>query len=104
MLDLGFFDSIQSLKNTYSKNTVDKLVHVVHQSFDETSPEALEGTVLSMMKHMEAAMCVDGGTNFESPRKYNARRRKAGEDVSKIYCSPIIYQKAWAAFRSSSAQ
>ena len=77
VLDLGFFNSIQSLHCKSSLKTIDELVKNVHKAFKDTKKETLENTFMSLQLCMELSL-ERGGNNT-----YKLGHRKKDERGSK---------------------
>lgn len=68
ILDLGFFNSIQSLQ--YKKHTteIDGLITAVNEAFNEVSYKTLDKCFITLQKVMETTINHGGGNDFQLPR------------------------------------
>lgn len=65
VLDLGFFNAIQSLQQQSACKTVDELIHVVENAFSELNSDTLNKVFLSHQQCMVETMKVNGGNNYK---------------------------------------
>ena len=87
VLDLGFFNSIQSLQQKKCMNNVDELVKAVKDAFWELSPETLESTWITWQTVIEASMLVSGSNKYKIPHLKKDSLRKADKLVREIVFS-----------------
>ena len=64
VLDLGFFNAIQSMQHKEVPKTVDDLIMVVEDSFNAITREILDNTFLSYQSAMESTMKVGGSNQY----------------------------------------
>ncbi|KAF7127220.1 hypothetical protein RHSIM_Rhsim11G0002500 [Rhododendron simsii] len=67
VLDLGYFNSIQSLQHQEAPTTIDELVAAVEKSFENLSFQSLNEVFLSLQACMIEIMKVDGGNHYKQP-------------------------------------
>jgi hypothetical protein len=67
VLDLGFFNAIQSLQQQKKAETIEQLIQHVEAAFNELSPETLEKVWITLMGCMEESLWVNGGNNYTIP-------------------------------------
>lgn len=65
ILDLGFFNSIQSLQHEAAPNTINELIAEVENAFNKESPVTSDYVFLSYQKAMESAMKVNGSNKYK---------------------------------------
>lgn len=65
VLDLGFFNSIQSLQHQSSPKTINELIDCVIAAFNSLDKEKLNNVFLTLQKCMESTMLVAGGNNYK---------------------------------------
>lgn len=68
ILDLGFFNSIQSLQYKTPTAEIDGLITAVNTAFHEVSYMTLDKCFITLQKVMEAAIAHGGGNDFQLPR------------------------------------
>lgn len=71
ILDLGLFRTLQSTTWDKDIRNIRDIDQKAKDAFEAQDPRTLNDTFLSLQKHMEAAMYVEGGNNFE--RSYGKR-------------------------------
>ena len=64
VLDLGFFNVIQSLQHKEAPKTVDDLIKAVEDLFNAVMRETLDNTFLSYQSAMESTMKVGGSNQY----------------------------------------
>ncbi|KAF0701538.1 Aste57867_8012 [Aphanomyces stellatus] len=67
VLDLGYFNSIQSLQHQKSTKTREELIGAVQSAFDELPISNLAKTFLTLQKVMEKSLENHGGNNYKFP-------------------------------------
>lgn len=95
VLDLGFFNSIQSLQNRVMAKSVEELVAAVNKSFEEYPMEKIANVFLTLQTVFESSMAVNGGNNFKIQHK-----RKNGLTIEEkmnfnMDCNKDIYKRAY---------
>ena len=63
VLDLGFFNTIQSLRQKDAPKNVDELISAVIGAYNQISRETLNNNILSYRYAMESSLQVGGGNN-----------------------------------------
>lgn len=86
VLDLGFFNSIQSLQHKKCPNTIDELVTAVENAFEEQTPETLDNVFLSLQQAMQSSMIVRGGNRYKLQHMGKERLRNAGQLPISLRC------------------
>lgn len=91
-LDLGFFNSIQSLQYKTSPNSIDELILEVEKAFVEITPETLDNVFLSFQKSMECSMKEKGSNNFKLAHMKKAALRRRGLLPTSVQCSQELIE------------
>ena len=94
VLDLGFFNSIQSLQYKKRSRNLEDLLINVQSAFDDLSCDTLDNTYLMLQKCLELSMAVGGGNRYKLPHLHKDRLRKQGRLPQTFYCDPVAYDKA----------
>ena len=84
-LDLGFFNSIQSIQHKKGCTNIDELVQAVIEAFWEQSPETIEDTFVTLQKCMESSMIAGGSNKYKLPHMGKQKMRRSGrfpEDIT----------------------
>jgi hypothetical protein len=68
VLDLGFFNAIQSIQHTKKAYSVESLIVAVRGAFAEMQVRTLEKCFLTLQAVMEQIMLVHGDNKYELPR------------------------------------
>lgn len=63
VLDLLFFNSIQSFQHQLSSKTIDELASCLSSAFDDLHPDNLDNVFLTFKQCKEETMLVKGGNN-----------------------------------------
>ena len=64
VLDLGFFNAIQSVQHQHSPKTIDKLISCVSNAFDELHSDKLGNVFLTLQQCMEETVLAKGGNDW----------------------------------------
>ncbi|CAM9488852.1 unnamed protein product, partial [Ectocarpus sp. 6 AP-2014] len=98
ILDLGFFNSIQSLQDRTTPTTVDQLVTEVERAFWAQKPETLGRVWTTLQSVLQEIMLARGDNTFKLPhlRKQTATRRNEALPVE-LPCSQEAWDKSQAA-------
>jgi hypothetical protein len=91
VLDLGFFNSIQSLQQQKSANTIDELIEHVIDAYYEVKPDTLNKVWLTLMSCMEESLWVDGSNNYVIPHLKKNLFAATGELPDRLELSDNIY-------------
>ena len=67
VLDLGFFNSIQTLQHEKAATNIDELVAAVEEAYWEQDPETVNNIFLTQQKVMECVMKSEGKNNYKLP-------------------------------------
>lgn len=93
VLDLGFFNAIQSLQYQSAPTNVDELVKEVDNAFVMMSSSTLNNVFLTLQKVMEAIILHDGRNDFKIPHMSKAKLERLGQLPRSILISDSIKQK-----------
>ena len=88
ILDLGFFNVIQSLQHQEAPTSIDELVSCVEQAFNKLSRETLDNTFLSYQNSLESCMKVEGGNKYKLDYMGKEKLRREGRLPVSIECNP----------------
>ncbi|KAF0685508.1 hypothetical protein As57867_022548, partial [Aphanomyces stellatus] len=95
VLDLGFFNAIQSLQQKKKMTSIDSLITAVEQSFFEMPPETLAKTFVTLQSVIEIALENNGGNDFKVPHlQKDATIHDWG--AFNLTCRPSVYTTALA--------
>ena len=97
ILDLGFFNSIQSLQDRTTLNTVDELIEEVKRVFDEQEPAALAKVWTTYQAVLERIMLAKGDNTFKLPHLQKATNGRRGATIERAL---PVSQAAWDAAHS----
>lgn len=87
VLDLGFFNAIQSLQHETTCNTLDELINVVIQSFYELSPHTLNKVFLTLQGCLIEILKVRGHNSYKIPHMGKDALMRQGQLPENIECS-----------------
>ena len=93
VLDLGFFNSIQSLQEEEAAKDIDKLVEVVKESFARLNRSKLNNIFLTLQKVMEACILCDGDNTYKLPHILKESLEMHGELPVSIKVSKSLKAK-----------
>ena len=86
VLDLGYFNSIQSLQHKKVPKTIDDLISAVNESFLELTSESLQNVFLSLQMVMDEIIRCEGGNNYKLGHMSKAKLRKEGRLPANLVC------------------
>ena len=89
VLDLGFFNSIQSLQYEEAPTTIDELISSVENAFWKLDRLTLDNVFVSLQKCMEAAMLDRGGNSYPLPHMQKAKLRNLEKFPRRIQCYSV---------------
>ena len=88
VLDLGYFNAIQSIQHTCTPANIDELIQCVHDSYWEQPIETTENIFLTLQKVMECVMLESGGNKYALPHIGKDQIRRNAEHMPlTIECS-----------------
>ena len=98
VLDLGFFNSIQSLQHEASPNTIDELINCVQDAFHQLEANTLDNVFTTLQACMELIMLAGGGNCYKIPHLSKEKLRREGGLLERYVCSKEAYNKAKSNF------
>ncbi|KAH9147130.1 hypothetical protein AeRB84_005975, partial [Aphanomyces euteiches] len=96
VLNLGFFNAIQSLQHQKSTRTIDEMIDAVVSAFSELPVETLSKTFLTLQKVMEQSISMGGNNSYKLP---HMKKDKTIQDFTtfNLVCNDNCYENALAA-------
>ncbi|ETV97361.1 hypothetical protein H310_09696 [Aphanomyces invadans] len=94
ILDLGFFNSIQSLQHKMTAFTVDELIGNVKKAFTDIPAESLENVFYTLQSVMECILETDGSNKYKLKHIGKAAKRRSGDLEETLTCSVDTYLAA----------
>ena len=96
ILDLGFFNAIQSIQNKHPPKNLDKLIAVVNDSFyKEQSKKNVDKVFMSLQSAMESVLESDGDNCYRQKHlKKDKILWKEGKLPSTFVCNPVALEQA----------
>ena len=94
VLDLGFFNSIQSLQHRTSPRNIDELIQAVGDAYAAKSRETIDTVFLSLQMAMESTMLHNGSNNFKFQHMSKEKLRREGRLPVSISCKPDAVSQA----------
>ena len=79
VLDLGYFNSIQSLQEEEAPTNIDELVEVVENSYAKFNTRKLNNVFLTLQKVMEAVILCNGSNSYKLPHISKEALERRGE-------------------------
>ncbi|KAK9500810.1 hypothetical protein O3M35_002002 [Rhynocoris fuscipes] len=83
VLDLGFFNCIQSLQHEASPHTIDELINCVQDAFHQLEANTLDNVSTTLQACMESIMLADGGNCYKIPHLSKGKLRCEGRLLEK---------------------
>lgn len=93
VLDLGYFNAIQSIQHQQAPNNVDQLIEAVEESFNKLQKSKLNNTFLSLQLAMEQVILVDGDNNYKLRHMSKEKLEREGKLEVSITISDELQQK-----------
>eukprot|EP00904_Undaria_pinnatifida_P000538 jgi/Undpi1/10485/HiC_scaffold_29.g12935.m1 len=101
ILDLGFFNSIQSLQDRTTPTTIDQLVAEVERAFWAQTPATLGNVWTTLQSVLQEVMLARGDNTFKLPHLRKATAARRGTPIpAELPCS----HEAWQAAHSIPAE
>ncbi|CAM9100752.1 unnamed protein product, partial [Laminaria digitata] len=105
ILDLGFFNSIQSLQDRTTPRTIDELIAEVNTAFQAQTPEVLGRVWTTLQAVLEQIMLAKGDNTFKLPHKHKLTAQRRGAAIpAEMVCSVEAWEAAQSALEAQSAQ
>lgn len=94
ILDLGFFNSIQSLQYKTPTTEIDGLIAAVNTAFNEVSYKTLDKCFITLQKVMETVIQHGGDNDFKLPRVH--KKHMWGENTpTSIALDSMVVEKGF---------
>ncbi|CAN0057340.1 unnamed protein product, partial [Scytosiphon promiscuus] len=100
ILDLGFFNSIQSLQDRTEPRTVDQLISAVKDAWQAVTPVVLNRVWLSLQACLQETMLAGGDNDYKIPHLHKEKLENAGTLPWQLACS----EEAWTKSETSLAE
>ena len=94
VLDLGFFNSIQSLQHQETPNSIDELINCVIQAYNKFGHDKLEKVFLSYQCALESTMKVGGSNKYKLQHIHKDKMKNIGSKCDNVICDPLTYSQA----------
>ncbi|XP_058726901.1 uncharacterized protein LOC131598302 [Vicia villosa] len=92
ILDLGYFNAIQSLQYKESLNSIDELVKVVEKSFETFSTVKSNHIFLTLQSCMIEIMKIRGSQKYKIPHFKKEMLEHQGQLPKQLKCDPTLVQ------------
>ena len=86
VLDLGFFNSVQSLQQKKCATNIESLVEAVQFVFDEVSGRTIHKIFVTLKEVMKLVLLNESGNYFKIPHLKKDAREKKGSNIELVYC------------------
>jgi len=93
VLDLGFFNAIQSLQHTRSTKNIDELVDAVKESFEQLHYSKLNNVFLTLQTVMDEIILVNGRNNYKIKHMSKAKLEREGRLPVSVTISDALKSK-----------
>ena len=93
-LDLGIFNSMQSLTDRRSPRTIPELIKGVHEEFDGYDDVKLNRVFTSLQTCMVEVMNNGGSNKYKIPHLNKNRLERLGQLPTRIPVPPQVYEHA----------
>ncbi|GMF18282.1 unnamed protein product [Phytophthora fragariaefolia] len=100
-LDLGGFNSMQTLQYYVPRKGIDALIESVNTAFRQLKVDAVNDIFLTLQACMLAILREEGGNLYELPHLKKAKLRRAKRLPIRLRCSRELYQSAVALLAAS---
>ena len=94
VLDLGFFNSIQSLQYQEAPTSINELINCVLKAFNEIDYNKLNKTFLSYQCALESSMSVGGSNKYKLQHIQKDKNKSNGVKYDNVFCDPVTYSQA----------
>lgn len=101
VLDLGFFNAIQSLQHEPAPKTIEDLISSVNNAFADISMTKLDNVFLTLQNCMESTMHVGGSNDYKIVHMNKEKLRREGRLPTSISCSVKALEAAKACLDQS---
>lgn len=93
VLDLGFFNSIQSLQHQTPSRTIDDLIAATENAFEELSEIKLNYVFLTLQQCLKTVIEIGGGNEYKIPHMGKDRLERADMLPIAIACEPEVIRR-----------
>ena len=93
VLDLGYFNAIQSLQHKTAPRDIDKLITAVYESFQSLHWSKLNDIFLTLQKVMEACILHDGKNDYKLPHMSKRKLENLQQLPTSIKVSETLENK-----------
>ena len=93
VLDIGFFNAIQSLQQQQSQRTIDDLIAAVVKSFQTMNASTLDKVFITLQKVMELIILHDGSNAYKLPHLGKDSLLRRGMLRTTIPVSQVLIEK-----------
>lgn len=94
ILDLGYFRAIQALQHHVCPKTVEDLVTVVEEAYDEYPPNLVNRVFLTLQSCMIEIITIGGGNNYKIPHLKKDTLEREGLLPVQMDCDPNLVEEA----------
>lgn len=94
ILDLGFFDSIQSLQAETCARNEDELIAAVTEAYKNLNSNSLQYNFITLQSVMREILSHEGGNNYQIPHLDKSGHRRRGTEITGLHCPVDIYTSA----------
>ncbi|XP_057248193.1 uncharacterized protein LOC130590181 [Beta vulgaris subsp. vulgaris] len=97
VLDLGFFNAIQTLKDQIAPRSVKQLVKAVNKAFDNYDPKLCNHIWLTLQQVMKETLIVKGNNNYHIPHMGKKSLERRGELPTRFISPQLVEEsRKWA--------
>ena len=93
VLDLGYFNAIQSLQHKAAPQNIDELILAVYESFDALHWSKLKDIFLTLQKVMEVCILHNGRNDYKLPHMSKCKLENLGQLPMSIKVSEALENK-----------
>ena len=93
VLDLGYFNAIQSLQHKTAPRNIDELISAVYESFEDLHWSKLNNIFLTLQNVMEVCILHDGRNDFKLPHMSKRKLENLGQLPMSIKVSEALENK-----------
>ena len=94
VLDLGFFNSIQSLQYKHAATNIDDLVKEVDYAFQSVPATSLTNNFITLQKVFNEIMNCNGNNDFKLPHLHKAAAKRTGKEITEVFCDEETLRNA----------
>lgn len=94
VLDLGFFNAIQSLQYQIASRSIDDLIEATEKAFFQFPETKLNFVFLTLQQCMKSTIEIEGSNAYKIPHMSKESLERAGQLPVSLTCEPDIIQRA----------